>query len=95
MSTSKVFVCAESKPRLIDQTPISQVGYTPSVKPGAYVSEEQLVAKLKKLMKMNLKNFCCQDAIFFADKILHLQQSRGTDKYVKAVYDLGMFCAFI
>ena len=54
----------------------------------AIVSEDQLVQKLKKLMKMNLKNFCYQDAIFFADKILHLQQSR-TDKFVKAVYDLG------
>ena len=37
---------------------------------------------------MNLKNSCYQDAIFFADKILHLQETH-TDKFVKAVYDLG------
>ena len=54
------------------------------------VSEEQLVARLKKLMKMNLKNYCYQDAIFYADKIMHLQQSRS-DKFVKAVYELGNF----
>lgn len=36
------------------------------------VSQEQLVARLKKLMKMNLKNYCYLDAIFFADKIMHL-----------------------
>ena len=52
------------------------------------VSEEQLVARLKKLMKMNLKNYCYLDAIFYADKIMHLQQSRS-DKFVKAVYELG------
>jgi hypothetical protein len=56
-----------------EQTPNSHpVGFTPSVRPSNYVNEEKLIAKLKKLMKMNLKNFCYQDAIFFADKILHL-----------------------
>ncbi len=39
-------------------------------------------------MKINLKNYCYIDAIFYADKIMHLQSS-STDKFVKAVYDLG------
>ena len=39
-------------------------------------------------MKMNLRNMCYTDAIFFADKLLHLQHSR-TEQFVKAVYDLG------
>ena len=40
-------------------------------------------------MKINLKNLCYQDAIFFADKILHILQARGSDRYVAAVYDLA------
>jgi hypothetical protein len=61
----------------MDQTPLSS-NLAPSAKPGAStsmqqgVSEEQLITKLKKLMKMNIKNMCYTDAIFFADKILHL-----------------------
>jgi len=37
------------------------------------VSEDQLMSKMRRLMRMNIKNFCYQDAIFFADKILNLQ----------------------
>jgi hypothetical protein len=61
MSTSKVFSGIEATNRLTEQTPLSGPGiFSPSVKPGitAVVSEELLISKLKKLMKMNLKNFC-------------------------------------
>jgi hypothetical protein len=54
------------------------------------VTEEQLIARLRRLMKMNLRNMCYTDAIFFADKLLHLQHSR-TEYFVKAVYDLGKY----
>jgi len=37
---------------------------------------------------MNLKNFCYEDAIFYADKLLHLQQHTTVD-FVEAVYTLG------
>lgn len=37
-----------------------------------HVSEEQVIARLRHLMKINLRNMCYQDAIFFADKLLHL-----------------------
>ena len=40
-------------------------------------------------MKMNLDNMCYSDAIFYSDKLLHLQSSRRTEPFVKAVYDLG------
>ena len=43
---------------------------------------------MKKLMKMNIKNFCYTDAIFYADKLLHLQ-SVYPEKLSQAVYDLG------
>lgn len=62
--------------RMVDSTPISQqqVGFTPpaSSKPSDCVTEEQVIARLRMLMKVNLKNMCYQDAIFFADKLLHL-----------------------
>lgn len=60
---------------------------TPASAP-AQVSEEQVIARLRHLMKINLRNMCYQDAIFFADKLLHLQHSRS-ENFVKAVYDLG------
>jgi len=43
---------------------------------------------MNKLMKMNLKSFCYQDAIFYAEKVLHLQHT-SSQKSVKAVYDLA------
>lgn len=65
--------------------------FTPSAKPPqtvTVVTEEQIIQRLRRLMKVNLKNMCYQDAIFYADKLLHLQSSR-TDQFVRAVYDLG------
>lgn len=65
--------------------------FTPSGLSGKHSStatEEQVIIRLRKLMKMNLRNMCYQDAIFFADKLLHLQHAR-TEHFVKAVYDLG------
>ena len=52
------------------------------------LSEEKLTLHLKQLMKLNLKNMCYRDAIFFADKLLHIQQM-GTLDYCQAVYDLA------
>jgi hypothetical protein len=40
-------------------------------------------------MKVNLRNMCYSDAIFFADKVVHLESARGGDVFVKAVYDLA------
>jgi hypothetical protein len=67
----------------------SSNNFTPSAKAQLAVTEEQLIARLSRLMKMNLENLCYSDAIFFADKLLHLQSSRGTEAFVKSVYDLG------
>lgn len=91
---------------MMDNTPVSappgSLGgtvYTPSAQPAGpqsshhqqqSVTEEQLIARLRRLMKMNLRNMCYTDAIFFADKLLHLQHSR-TEYFVKAVYDLGKY----
>jgi len=68
---------------------MSKGSATPASAPLHHVTtEEQVIARLRHLMKINLRNMCYQDAIFFADKLLHLQQSRS-DNFVKAVYDLG------
>lgn len=68
---------------------MSNPGFTPSAtKHPLAVSEEQVISRLRRLMKVNLKSMCYQDAIFFADKLLHLQHAR-TDHFVRAVYDLG------
>jgi hypothetical protein len=46
-------------------------------------------------MKLNLQNLCYQDAIFYADKLLHLSMNRGggsngsADHFIRAVYDLA------
>ena len=56
MSTAKIFT---SDNRIMEQTPLSNPGvYNSSIKQSQFISEEQLVQKLKKLMKMNLKNLC-------------------------------------
>lgn len=40
-------------------------------------------------MKANLRNMCYTDAIFFADKVVHLESARGGEVFVRAVYDLA------
>lgn len=58
-------------------------------------TEEQVVARLRQLMQMNLVNMCYTDAIFFADKLLHLQTGARTDHFIKAVYDLGKYTCLL
>ena len=72
-------------------SPPAGASFTPSAKAqGNAVTEEQLIGRLQRLMKLNLQNLCYQDAIFFADKLLHLSMSRGgADQFIKAVYDLA------
>ena len=47
-----------------------------------------MLLHLKKQMKTNLKNLQYEDAIFYADKIVHLQPAKS-EKFVKSVYDLA------
>ena len=58
-SASNFYGGIDKMNRITDQTPLSNPVFSPYNKAAAnFVSEEQLIAKLKKLMKMNLKNFC-------------------------------------
>jgi len=68
--------------------PVGDFTPTPSAAKHCQVTEEQVISRLRRLMKVNLRNMCYQDAIFFADKLLHLQHSR-TEHFVRAVYDLA------
>jgi len=74
-------------------SPPAGASFTPpsaSAKGSLSVTEEQLVARLSRLMKMNLQTLCYQDAIFYADKLLHLSLTRGGgESFIKAVYDLA------
>ena len=57
------------------------------------VTDAALLEKLKMLMHTNIRNHLYTDAIFYADKILHLSINRN-EKYVQAVYDLAN-CFFL
>ena len=53
------------------------------------VDEETLIKSLRETMHRSIQNQRYTDAIFFADKILHLITSRQEGDFVTAVYDLA------
>ena len=63
------------------------------MKRSSRVTDAALLEKLKALMHTNIRNHLYTDAIFYADKILHLSMNRN-EKFIQAVYDLAN-CYFL
>jgi hypothetical protein len=54
------------------------------------IFEDSIIDKIAKLVEINMKNHCYANAIFYADKVLHLcSATNRPEKYVQALYDLG------
>jgi len=64
------------------------------------IRDQELVQHLRDQMNLNLKSFAYLDAIFYADKVLHLLHHQGTnggqtiEEGIRAVYELA-YCYFL